>query len=250
MGSPTHGEADLLALAGSVSDHRTDLPEEGLPPSLLRDLMDQVGCDGLSFADFDSDARTTWFGQNIPARDDWDDGLSEAHWMHYWHCASCSYPDRSGDLCSITKISDFYSARQWRSTGMYADFYRPIGFEHDLAVTLPALGRTRGPGRTVRLFFFRGPGSDFSERERALLVLLRPHLQQAYLDAERRRLGVPHLTPRHWELLRLVAAGHTNAQIARRLGVSAGTVRKHLENIYSRLQVSSRTAAVTRAFPA
>jgi DNA-binding NarL/FixJ family response regulator len=47
----------------------------------------------------------------------------------------------------------------------------------------------------------------------------------------------------------LVAAGHTNTQIARRLGLSEGTVRTHLVNIYGRLQVSSRTAAVTRAFP-
>jgi DNA-binding NarL/FixJ family response regulator len=31
--------------------------------------------------------------------------------------------------------------------------------------------------------------------------------------------------------------------------VTEGTVRKHLENIYTRLQVSSRTAAVTHAFP-
>jgi DNA-binding NarL/FixJ family response regulator len=49
--------------------------------------------------------------------------------------------------------------------------------------------------------------------------------------------------------LRLVAAGHTNRQIARRLAISEGTVRTRLENIYARLQVSSRTAAVTRAFP-
>jgi len=46
-----------------------------------------------------------------------------------------------------------------------------------------------------------------------------------------------------------VAAGHTNIQIARRLGLSEGTVRTHLENIYGRLHVSSRTAAVNRAFP-
>lgn len=46
-----------------------------------------------------------------------------------------------------------------------------------------------------------------------------------------------------------VAAGHTNIQVARRLGISEGTVRSHLENIYERLGVSSRTAAVTRAFP-
>jgi DNA-binding NarL/FixJ family response regulator len=48
--------------------------------------------------------------------------------------------------------------------------------------------------------------------------------------------------------MRLVAAGYTNSQIGRRLGLSEGTVRKHLENIYGRLHVSSRTAAVTRIF--
>ena len=117
-------------------------------------------------------------------------------------------------------------------------------------MTLPqAPGRTAQPGRTARLVLNRGPGPDFSERDRALLALLRPHLYQAYLDTERRCHPVPRLTTRQWELLRLVAAGHTNGQIARRLGVSEGTVRIHLQNIYARLQVSSRTAAVTRAFP-
>jgi DNA-binding CsgD family transcriptional regulator len=49
--------------------------------------------------------------------------------------------------------------------------------------------------------------------------------------------------------LRLLAAGNTSAQIARRLGLAEGTVRTHLENIYARLEVSSRAAVVTRAFP-
>ena len=133
---------------------------------------------------------------------------------------------------------------------MYCDIYRPSGFEHELMLTLPATpGPACEPGRTLRLFFFRGSGPDFSESDRALLTLVRPHLHQAYLDAERRRHPVPRLTPRQWELLHLLAPGRTNTQIARRLGVSEGTVRTHLENIYERLQVSSRTAAVTRAFP-
>ena len=38
------------------------------------------------------------------------------------------------------------------------------------------------------------------------------------------------------------------AMAQHRLGISEGTVRTHLENIYRLLQVSSRTAAVTRAF--
>jgi DNA-binding CsgD family transcriptional regulator len=199
----------------------------------------------------DSGRRAYWFAQDIPPIDaPGYENLDRANWEHYWDCKPCSYPDRTGDLRSILKIADFYSARQWHATGMYGDLYRPQGIEHEIQLCLPeAPGQTPGPGRTVRLVLYRGPGPDFSERDRALLTLLRPHLHQAYLDAERRRHPTTQLTPRHWDLLKLVAAGHTNGQIARRLGLSEGTVRTHLENIYARLQVSSRTAAVTRAFP-
>jgi DNA-binding CsgD family transcriptional regulator len=244
--------ADLRALAGIVSQDRPDVPPmEGLPPSLLADLTRQIRCDTLTFFGLDSGRRAYWFAQDIPPIDTpgYED-LDRTMWEHYWDCKPCSYPDRSGDLRSIVTIADFYSARQWHATGMYHDFYRPLGIEHEIQLCLPkASGQTPGPGRTVRLTLYRGPGPDFSERDRALLVLLRPHLHQAYLDAERRRRDTPKLTQRQWELLRLVAAGYTNGQIARRLGVSEGTVRIHLQNIYSRLQVSSRTAAVTCAFP-
>lgn len=252
MTSPvTVSERDLRTLLGIVSDDRSDLPaDEGLPLSLLAELMDQIRCDELSFFGMDSNLRTCWSWQDLPADCDDGEAYDEAHWEHFWDFDPCAYPARSGDLRSVTKISDFYSSRQLHRTGMYSDYSRPLGLEHHLRLCLPAgPGPAVGPGRTVELIFFRGPGPDFSERDRTLLALLRPHLHQAYLDAERRRRGTPPLTRRHWELLHLVAAGHTNAQIARRLGVSEGTVRKHLENIYSRLQVSSRTAAVTRAFP-
>jgi DNA-binding CsgD family transcriptional regulator len=147
-------------------------------------------------------------------------------------------------------VKDFYSTAQWHSSAMYCDLYKPQGLEHELQLCLPASPEEgAGPQRTVRLYLFRGPGSDFSERDRAVLTLLRPHLSQAFLDTERQRNPVPELTPRQWDLLHLMAAGHTNTQIARQLGLSEGTVRTHLENIYGRLQVQNRTAAVIRAFP-
>jgi DNA-binding CsgD family transcriptional regulator len=248
-------DRDLRALAAIVSQDRADLPDgEGLPPSLFADLKDQICCDEICLHEFDSGRQKSSVLQQIPALgdlpgefeeyEDWD----RVHWEHYWDCQPCSYPDRSGDLRSVVRITDFYSARQWHSIGMYCDIYRPGGYEHELMLTLPAPpSPVAGPGRTTRLFFFRGPGLDFSERDRAVLTLLRPHLHQAYLDAERRRHPVPRLTARQNDLLHLVAAGHTNTQIARQLGISEGTVRTHLENIYERLQVSSRTAAVTRA---
>jgi DNA-binding CsgD family transcriptional regulator len=238
----TVSERDLRALLGIVGNSRADLPPQGLPLSLLAELKSQIPCDNVSFHGEDPGRREVWFDQTVG--DHCCGGDEQACWEHFWDSAACAYPYRTGDVRRVTKISDFYSARQRHSSAMYCDYARPAGIEHHLKLCLPA-----GPGRLVKLMFFRGPGPDFSERDRALLMLLRPHLHQAYLDAENRRAAPAQITARQRELLRLVAAAYTNAQIAHRLGVTEKTVGKHLENIYARLQVSNRTAAVTRAFP-
>jgi DNA-binding CsgD family transcriptional regulator len=54
------------------------------------------------------------------------------------------------------------------------------------------------------------------------------------------------LTRREREILAWVARGKTNAQIGEALWIAPSTVRKHLENIYPKLGVRTRTAAVTR----
>jgi DNA-binding CsgD family transcriptional regulator len=55
------------------------------------------------------------------------------------------------------------------------------------------------------------------------------------------------LTPREREVLHWVAAGKGDAQIAAILGASPRTVQKHLQHIYEKLGVESRTAAAMRA---
>ncbi len=58
------------------------------------------------------------------------------------------------------------------------------------------------------------------------------------------RASQPHLTPREIEVLTLVAQGHRNKEIASLLGLSEETVPVHLKNIFAKLKVNERTAAV------
>ena len=54
------------------------------------------------------------------------------------------------------------------------------------------------------------------------------------------------LTPREQEVMRCVADGLSNAEIAQVLVVEPSTVRKHLENVYEKLGVRRRTAALAK----
>ncbi|WP_019588592.1 response regulator [Deinococcus apachensis] len=57
-----------------------------------------------------------------------------------------------------------------------------------------------------------------------------------------------HLTPRETEILRLVARGRANKEIARELGVEEPTVKTHLTRVLSKLGLASRTQAAIFAF--
>jgi DNA-binding NarL/FixJ family response regulator len=58
---------------------------------------------------------------------------------------------------------------------------------------------------------------------------------------------VPELSDREREVLELLARGMPNSQIARKLVVSPETVRNHVSNIFTKLQVNDRAEAIKRA---
>lgn len=64
------------------------------------------------------------------------------------------------------------------------------------------------------------------------------------LESARREIP---LTPRHLEILALVARGKTNRQVGEELGISERTVRNHLREVQHRLATSDRTHAVVVA---
>jgi LuxR family transcriptional regulator, maltose regulon positive regulatory protein len=107
-----------------------------------------------------------------------------------------------------------------------------------------ALGQREAAAREARaaLRETEALGAEL-ERERARNVLEEAEASPA--EEERARRG--GLTRRELEVLRLVAEGLSDGQIAARLVVSEHTVHRHVANVRNKLGVSSRSAAVARA---
>ena len=98
--------------------------------------------------------------------------------------------------------------------------------------------------------------NKFTDTDRLALQRLIPHLVQLRRNAHARktylalldstaaaRTSLQRLTSRERVVLARAAAGETNAVIAQALFISPGTVRKHLEHIYDKLEVRTRTEA-------
>lgn len=71
---------------------------------------------------------------------------------------------------------------------------------------------------------------------------------ESRLPARRTGTNTSGLSPRELDILRLVAQGMTNIEVAEQLFISPRTVGRHLQSIYGKLGVNSRTAATAYAF--
>ena len=240
-------EQDLRALVAVVEDGRHDEPGPALPWATVDGLQALIPCDAVGLTETDVPHR-------MMGTEQWaDDGersfsfgaqgpLAKSFFALRDAFLPCTYPERTGDLTSVVLWSDFYTLGELRRTPLFCEI--EYACKHCMLVTLPA-----APGVVRRVLFYRDRGRDFSERDRLVLQLLRPHLYEVFLDAERRRRGVPRLSPRETEVLRLAALGRSNADIARTLFVSVSTVRKHMEHVFDRTGVRSRAAAAALVRP-
>lgn len=154
------------------------------------------------------------------------------------------------------RISDLVSRHDFQRSALYGDYYRRLGLKYAIAVPLYS------DRRTLVSVVLNRRGLDFDERDRERLDVLRPHL--AFLYGQARRvttapsgspptvpappdISPPGLTLRESEVMRWLARGKTDAEIAALLSISRRTVQKHLEHVYVKLGVETRTAAVMRA---
>jgi DNA-binding CsgD family transcriptional regulator len=304
--------ADLEGALHFVREAADEAGPDPFPPHVVEALRRLIGCEWASYCALDRPARRVFELVESPLPE--DDGSGADFWDIVSRHPLC-IAQAHGRFDAL-KLSDFLTRREFHRHDLYADWFRPAGVEFELEVSLPS------PPSHTRTFLFDDGRHDFGERERALLNLLQPHLDQLeraavarrraqrlleaadsasacvlIIDGElepigdrarewltsyfpggagpallaargtmtvergsrsllieyvpddllilsERRVDAAALTPREQEVITLVAHGLRNSEIAERLWVSPATVRKLLENIYDKLGVHTRTAAV------
>jgi DNA-binding CsgD family transcriptional regulator len=256
MDVPLHTLRQAVLLVDTLADLADPA---GFPGLVLPALARLVGCDVITYNEIALDGGEVRYA-------DYPCGIREAALgevfaSHVHEHPLVAYYQMSGDPGPV-KISDFLSQRQFHRLGLYADFYRSLAVEHQMALALPAQGK-----QIVGIAFNRSR-TDFTEQERAVLAVLHGPLASGLERARLRNLAQQalaaaaappvmqpgaaaaaepaELTSREAQILQLVAAGRTNTAIARTLDVSPRTIAKHLEHIYRKLGVTSRAAAVSR----
>lgn len=243
------GDGD--AIVRIIADAHHDEPGPGLPWALLAGLRALLGRDTLvGYQVYAPPSRLFELEQAMLDADvrecspDGEPNQPEDHFFRWWWAdAMCSYPQRTGDLQSILLTTDFFATMRQHLSRPIRQVVDP-DVRSTMVLSLPA-----PPGLVRRLTLARREWPGFDERDRQVATLLRPHVQEIWLDAERRRAGVPHLTPREWEVLALTAAGLSHAEIAARLVVAVSTVHKHMENVRERLGVRTAAGAAAIALP-
>ena len=239
---PRIDAGDAASLLQIVHDGARDGGLDPFPPSVLLGLARLIpsdACVGYQEADVSGDFRVVELVEVIgtPPSPKTERAFHTLGWQNPMHCRLHTHEE------SVLRLSDLITRRQ-RSTLEYNDaVWRPHGIDDALRTWLPA------PEGRARSIYLERSGMNYTDRERTLLQLLRPHLARLRVNAESRRRVDPTrgLSPREAEVLGWVARGKTNAEIAAALFISPQTVRKHLENIFEKLGVRTRTAAAAYA---
>lgn len=225
----------VVETAGIESD------DEPFPAAFLAALRRLVPCDDVAFCEPDRRPERVLAWNVVPV---W--GGPEQERTPWTHPVRGRH-EPTGDFGAPRP--DVVTSPLLRRSRVRAQWFRPQHVEHRLTIGLdPALPHTKV------FLLSRTGGRDFTERDCGVLDALRPYFGARYALWEARHrpaseplaAGLRPLTAREREIVALLRAGLTNAEIAVRLSIAPGTVRRHLENVYGKLGVHTRTAALAK----
>lgn len=140
------------------------------------------------------------------------------------------------------RVSDLVGRREWRRTSTFANVLGPMGTPHLVGIPLYR-STTGGPSYAIAR-----SGRDFTDDDLSTLGAIQAALVVLHRRFQPLRSAhdpvTGELSSRELEVLALLAQGLSGRQVAHRLGLALGTVRKHLERIYAKLGVHDRMNAV------
>jgi DNA-binding CsgD family transcriptional regulator len=230
---------DLVDALGLIETLAANRGPDPFPLTALERLQDMVGADSAAAyveSGVDGRGRTRTYELVTREKPPWLCSrlqlVGAQDPIHETHHAEFAQP---------VAISDFLTAHEFHQLDVYRLICEPLRAADSMRVYLPA------PTGWVRYFFFDRSRYGFPARARKLLALLQPHLAAARARHDDQLLATAAgpLTQREVEIMRWVAVGASNGEIARGLCIAEHTVRKHLENVFAKLDVHTRSAAVS-----
>jgi DNA-binding CsgD family transcriptional regulator len=152
---------------------------------------------------------------------------------------------RSPDSGAL-RMSDVIDRCSFHHLELFDTFLRPHGIERAVGVRVPDGASHVLKGFDLSVYRTGARTSDFTERRAGILAHVGIHVEQIlqradmhpFVTGSMARLG---LSRREAEVAPWTSKGKTNAEIARILFLAPGTVKKHLDNIYRRLSIRTRT---------
>ncbi len=151
----------------------------------------------------------------------------------------------------VYRESDLLNDEVRRQSPFYINYLKVFDLVYIAGVVLAGRGRFHG---AISLYK-REKNGDFSDRDVYILKQLLPHLHARFeADSEKIRKNEKSLsymlknqyklTNREIEIMGCIYQGCSNAQIAEKSGIAVSTVKKHVYNIFEKLEVQNRTQLV------
>lgn len=232
-------------LPASSARPRTGI--EDFAAETLRFVAAMTAADGIAMHLFDENAQRIWLGsRGIPGqfRTRYYDGLM-------WRIDPLATVRMGVSTCPLVVLGAAERQCDQPTVHRYRSFLGAFGIVDAAEMVFASDGDHIGG---ISLLWTR-PVDDSSRREHDSLQSLQRYIQLSFRQALqgtpigwRKTLArVYRLTRREVQIVELVCAGHTNAELAQALDLSLATVKTHLLHVFEKLGVSNRAALVQRA---
>jgi DNA-binding CsgD family transcriptional regulator len=154
----------------------------------------------------------------------------------------------SNPVSLVYRESDLINDEARKNSKFYVEYLKPFGFEYLAGISIISEKKFLGSVTLYRTESSR----DFSDKDMYILKQLLPHLQNRLDSADEKKGAASRdssyilktrylLTPREVQIVGLICKGASNPEIGDALGIMENTVKKHISNIFDKLEIRNRT---------